>query len=129
LGQPSLQSGVPSLSLSASPVPQPQTPGAVFVGSFGQPSTQSAVPSLSLSVSGCPHPHWPGAVLAASFGQPSLQSGVPSLSLSIGVKVQTPFTQLSLVHGLSSLHDVTTETASTAQVLLTHPVVVFRARA
>ena len=58
-GQPSLQSGVPSLSVSVSATPQPQAPGAVFNGSFGQPSLQSAVPSLSVSESATPQPHWP----------------------------------------------------------------------
>ena len=55
-GQRSLQSAVPSLSVSVSATPQPQIPGATLFGSFGQPSTQSLVPSLSVSVK-------PGAVM------------------------------------------------------------------
>jgi hypothetical protein len=37
-GQLSLQSAMPSPSLSVSGVPQPQVPGAILLGSFGQPS-------------------------------------------------------------------------------------------
>jgi hypothetical protein len=40
-----MQSGVPSPSLSASWLLQPQKPGAVLFGSFGHPSMQFAAPS------------------------------------------------------------------------------------
>jgi len=59
-GQASLQSAVPSPSLSTSEAPQPHSPGSVFKGSKGQESLQSAVPSLSESVSVTPHPQMPG---------------------------------------------------------------------
>jgi hypothetical protein len=51
-GQPSVQSTVPSPSLSTllSMNPQPQRPGAVLFGSFGHPSVQSGVPSPSASL-------------------------------------------------------------------------------
>src|SRR5215831_13163739 len=45
----SLQSSVPSPSLSTSGTPQPQTPGACLLTSLGQPSRQSFTPSPSLS--------------------------------------------------------------------------------
>ena len=76
LSHPSLQSAVPSRSVSVSAKPQPHAPGAVFNGSFGQPSLQSGVPSESLSVSATPQPHAPGAVFSGSNGQLSVQSGV-----------------------------------------------------
>ena len=82
-GQPSLQSAVPSPSLSpVSATPQPQMPGAILLASLGQPSLQSAVPSPSVSVSATPHPQIPGAILFESLGQPSAQSPVPSPSVS-----------------------------------------------
>src|SRR5437763_1595178 len=59
----SLQSAVPSASVSVSAMPQPHWPVAVFGGSLGQPSTQSSVPSLSVSVSAVAQPHTPGSVL------------------------------------------------------------------
>src|SRR4030043_1650434 len=78
VGQLSLQSFIPSLSVSVSGLPHPHMPGCVLFGSFGHPSLQSAVPSPSESVSAIPQPHMPGATLLGSLGQPSLQFGVPS---------------------------------------------------
>ena len=48
----SMQSGMPSVSLSVSGLPQPQALGLVLLRSFGHPSTQSTTPSPSLSPSG-----------------------------------------------------------------------------
>src|SRR5262245_42787709 len=45
IGQPSMQSAVPSVSVSTSSgMPQPQTPGSVLSSSIGQQSSSSAPP-------------------------------------------------------------------------------------
>ena len=41
---------MPSLSVSVSGVPQPQSPGSTLSASLGQPSKWSGVPSLSESI-------------------------------------------------------------------------------
>ena len=124
-GHRSLQSAVPSLSLSVSATPQPQMPAAVFRGSFGQPSLQSAVPSPSLSVSATPQPQMPAAVFRGSFGHPSLQSAVPSLSLSVSATPQPqmpaavfrgseghPSSSSQTLSPSLSMHDTLTDTSS-----------------
>lgn len=71
-GHSSLQSGVPSLSMSVSATPQPQVPGSNLSASSGQPSLQSNDPSPSLSVSETPQPHVPGESFSGSSGQISI---------------------------------------------------------
>src|SRR4030067_1184490 len=71
VGQLSLQSFIPSLSVSVSGLPQPHIPGCVLFGSLGHPSLQFAVPSPSESVSATPQPHTPGSVLLGSLGHES----------------------------------------------------------
>ena len=89
-GQPSMQSRVPSPSVSApSGTPHPHWPALVLFGSFGQPSLQFGVPSPSLSVSATPHPQMPAAILFGSFGQPSFALQVPSPSVSWKVPAHT----------------------------------------
>ena len=79
-GHKSMQSGVPSPSVSVSGTPQPQIPGAVLFGSKGHKS-----PGLppQPATSGTPQPQVPGAVLFGSKGHKSMQSGVPSPSVSV----------------------------------------------